>query len=394
MQAFGRFDDLQDDHRLVRVEEPGGSYTMPLAHDLIVSVLQDTETFSSSAVTPLMPDPMYSVIPIMLDPPEHTKWRRVLASYFSVHRIPALEPSIREVCGGLIDGFAGRGGCELVGEFVVRFPTTVFLGLMGLPAEELDTFLEWVRAILRPDVDGELQRERQIHGTFSVLGRLQEAIADRRRWSGRGAGADAGAGAESGGEDIISQALGWEIDGRPVTDDEVLSCCFMLFMAGLDTVANALAYSFFHLAAHPEDQAWLREDADGSHSRYGQATEEFLRVFSIGQLARKVRVDTELDGCPVAAGSMLYLPLAAAGRDPTAFDRAREVDIRREPAAHYAFGAGPHRCLGSHLARREIAVALEMWHERIPAYEIDPAAAPVLGHWGHVHALEALPLVW
>ena len=377
MTGFTRYDELQDQHRIVRVEEPEGAYYVLLDRELIVAGLQDPGTFSSNAITPLQPNPLYSVIPIMLDPPEHTKWRRLLAGYFSVHKVPLFDARIRERCVQLLDGLEPDGACDYANDFAFRLPTSIFLEIMGLPAGELDTFLEWERAILYPGPDGSMDQNRRISAVLMVFERFRQAIAERR------------ASPAAGIDDIVSLAASWEIDGDPVSDDEILSCCLLLFMAGLDTVANVLSFATHHLATHPSDRAWLAEDP----SRSVLATEELLRTFAIGQIAWRVRRSTEIGGVRLSEGDMVVFPLAAANRDPAHLDRPREVDFARELRPHYAFGAGPHRCLGSHLARREIAIALELWHQRIPSYEL-ASDEPVPGHWGSVHGLTSLPLSW
>jgi cytochrome P450 len=160
-------------------------------------------------------------------------------------------------------------------------------------------------------------------------------------------------------------------------------------MAGLDTVANELSFAMHHLATHSADRAWLAQDP----SRSVVATEELLRNFPIAQIARRVNRDTEICGVRLTPGEMVVFPLAAANRDPAHFEHPREVDFARELRPHYTFGAGPHRCLGSHLARREIAIALELWHRQIPEYEL-AVDEPLAGHWGSVHGLTSLPLRW
>lgn len=376
--GFQRYDELQDRHRVVRVEEPEGSYYVLLDRELIVAGLQDHETFSSRALTPLMADPHYTIIPIMLDPPEHTKWRRLLSGYFSPRRLTLLEGRIRSRCDDLLDTLEHAGACDYVADFAFRFPTTVFLEIMGLPAGELETFLEWERAILYPGPDGSVDPQRRIGAVLTVFDRFRQVIDERRRHP------------EPGATDIVSAAASsWQIDGAPVSDDDILSCCLLLFMAGLDTVANALSFAMYHLAAAPADRAFLAEHPD----RSAAAAEELLRTFAIGQVARQVRRPTEVAGVAMQPGDMVLFPLAAANRDPANRPRSREVDLQRQPVAHHAFGAGPHRCLGSHLARREITVALEQWHRRIPVYEL-AGDEPVLGHWGNVHGLASLPLRW
>lgn len=376
MEAFERYDRLRDHHRIVRVEEPAGAYYLPLDRDLIVAGMQDYRTFSSRALTPLQPNPSFAAIPVMLDPPEHTKWRRVLAGYFTLSRTAGRAERVRACCDELIDQFVGAEGCDFVDEFAYRFPTTIFLELFGLPPSELDTFLGWERAILHPDENGELDRTRQLEGAIALFERLRLVVEDRRRRPDKGA------------LDILSAATGWRIDGEPVGDDEIVSCCLLLFMAGLDTVANALSFSFWHLATHVEDRRHLAGDPAG---RAPAAAEELLRAFPIGQVARKVTKEVSLGGVDLHPGDMVLFPLAEANRDPHHLPGGRTVDLARAPVVSYTFGTGPHRCLGSHLARLEMTVALERWHTRLPDYEL-ATTEPVRGHWGSVHGLRSLPL--
>jgi cytochrome P450 len=375
--GFERFDVLQDQSRIWRVEEPRGSYWMVLDRELAVQGLQDTDTFSSAAITPLDPEPMVRMKPVQLDPPEHGKWRKILASYFSPRRMPLLEHRIDEQCRSLLDEITPRGECDFVADFALRYPTVIFLEIVGLPVDELPTFLEWVSMIVHPDEGGALDRDRQATAMFAVMGRFMQALGERR------ATPDAEAG------DIISHAAGWEMDGEPVADEDILECCLLLFLAGLDTVANELAMAFHHLAAHPSDRAWLA----GDPSQAPAVVEETLRAYSIPQLARKVRHDTTFAGQELKAGEMVMFSLAAANRDPLGVERAREVVLDRLPAPHYAFGAGPHRCLGSHLARQEMAIALREWHRRIPEYSLG-TDRPIREHRGAVHGLTSLPLRW
>jgi cytochrome P450 len=375
--GFRRFDALQDQHRVWRVEEPRGSYWMVLDRELAVQGLQDHATFSSAAITPLDPEPALRMIPIQLDPPEHGTWRRLLAGYFSPRRTRELAPRIEARVGELLDELAPRGGCDYVHDFAFRFPTVIFLEIVGLPVEELPAFVTWVTGALHADEHGVLDRARQTAVMRQVMGRMAQVLAERR------------AAPDPAATDIISHALGWEVDGRPVTDPELLSCLLLLFLAGLDTVANALSMATYHLATTPADRAAL---AARPHTAPA-AVEELLRAFTITQLARKVTRDTEFGGQQLRAGEMVVFSLAAADRDPAAVDRAREVVLDRDPVPHYAFGAGAHRCLGSHLAREEMQTALRMWHERIPDYEL-ATDAPVREYRSSVYGVIDLPLRW
>ncbi len=184
-------------------------------------------------------------------------------------------------------------------------------------------------------------------------------------------------------------AIRWEIDGEPVEDDDLLSCLLLLFMAGLDTVAAQLSYGMHHLAATPADRERLVADP----SLVPVAVEEMLRTFPIVQTARKVTTDIEFHGCPLRAGDMVVFPLGSANRDEQTFPDGTEFALDRGFTRHIAFGAGPHRCLGSHLARQEMAIAIEEWHRRIPDYRLDPDRE-AREHGGGVYGLDGLPLVW
>ena len=211
---------------------------------------------------------------------------------------------------------------------------------------------------------------------MAVMGYFMALIKDRREHP------------DAGRSDILSQAIDWKIDGEPIPDQDLLDFCLLMFMAGLDTVAAQLTFSFWHLATHDTDRQRIVDEP----AIIPTAIEEFLRYYSFVTPGRKVMKDTEIAGCPIKDGEMVYLPLVSANRDPREFDRAGEVVIDREVNRHIAFGAGPHRCLGSHLARQELRVAMEMWHERIPHYRI-AEGAEIREHGGQV-GIDALPLVW
>ncbi|MEU6744886.1 cytochrome P450 [Spirillospora sp. NPDC046719] len=336
----------------------------------ILAAYQDTASHSSRAIAVTDPDPSYRWIPVMLDPPEHTTWRRLLRPLFTPARAAAMEDGVRRRCGELIDALAGRGECDFVTDFARRYPTAVFLEFMGLPVDRLEEFLRWEYAILHapPAEGGRAEAMRSVAALF------RELIAERRR---------------DPRDDVVSAALAFEPDGRPVTDDELLQLCTLLFLAGLDTVAAQLSYSFWHLARHDADRARITAEP----GIVPDAVEELLRAYSLVLPARKRVTDAASHGCPMGAGDMVMLPLAMANRDPRAFPDPRTVDFDRTPNRHIAFGAGPHRCLGSHLARLELRVALEEWHRRIPHYRVPDGARPT-EHASLVLGLDTLPLAW
>lgn len=371
---FARYDELRAEGPVYWNEFGPGFWTMT-NHESILEVLQNPEAFSNGVVTPLDPDPQYKWIPEMLDGDEHLQWRQQLGPMFSPKSVARLEDKIRQRAGDLIDDIVakGTGECELMAEFAQVFPTSIFLELIGLPVEELDQFMEWEHAILHTPGGTEDSQQIKLQAMHAVMGRFAGIIAERR--------------AEPR-DDIVSEALTFKVDGEPVSDNDLLSFCLLMFMAGLDTVSATLGWMFRHFATHPEDQRRLVDEPE----LIPTAIEELLRASAIVGSARKVMKDTEIQGCPLKAGDMVSIPMSAATRDEAVFDNAATVDIGRSPNNHIAFGAGPHRCLGSHLARRELRIAVEEWNKRIPEYRLVPGTQLI--ETGGMIGLTSLPLEW
>jgi len=342
--------------------------------ELVRDALQHPDLFSSSVVTPLDSDPPYKWIPEMLDPPEHTAWRQLLAPHFAPKVMEALEPKVRVRCAEVVDSFAARGSCDFLRDFAWRYPTTIFMELMGLPLDRLDQFLAWEHDILHLGVNEDPDHSRAVGAMFAVMGYFNELIDER---------------AVRPGDDLLTVSLGWKIDGNDIPRDDLLSWCLLMFMAGLDTVSIQLSYAFWYLALHADDRRRVVRDP----SLIPGAVEEFLRYFAFVAPARKVTRDHDFHGCPMAAGDMVLVPLSAATRDRSQFDNAASLRIDREPNNHIAFGSGPHRCLGSHLARRELRVAMEEWHRRIPEYRLTEGVE-VTEHGGGLYGIDHLELTW
>ena len=343
--------------------------------DAVLQGLQNTEMFSSSAMEPHVPDPPYRWIPLMLDPPEHASWRRLMGAWFSPGRVKGMAEEQRQLAAQLIDPIAARGECDFVADFAEIFPTTIFLQIMGMPVEDLTQFLDWKNAILSNDDSDDWMVQQRIPAMMSVAGYFTDLIAARRA-------VDAGE-----RHDLVSDAITWQIDGQVIDDAALLSCFLLLFLAGLDTVTAQASYAMYDLALHPETRRRVVDEP----AVIPKLVEEVLRIYPIVQMARKVTTDAEFHGCPLKAGDMALFPLSAVGRDQERFADATSIDLDRGVTRHLAFGAGPHRCLGSHLARQEMAILLEEWHKRIPEYEV--VGTPT-EHSGGVHGLNELRLHW
>jgi cytochrome P450 len=376
MMPAGTWMRTYDEQRAVAPlyrNEFGPGFWTVVNYEGILQIMQDHETFSNSVVTALDPNPPFKWIPEMLDGDEHRQWRRQLGPLFAPGAVERLDESIRLRAAEFVDDIVGRGSCDFMADFAQRFPTTIFLEMMGLPVDELDQFMEWEHDILHLAASDPARKEKQIAAMMAVVGRFSTVLAERR---------------VEPKDDIVSKAIHYQIDGEPVTDADLLSFCLLMFMAGLDTVSVTLGWSFLHLAQNDQD----REQIVADPASIPAAIEEFLRAYAIVIPARKVMADVEIQGCPMKAGDMVAIPLTAATRDEAAFSDAMTVDINRKHNNHIAFGAGPHRCLGSHLARRELKIALEEWHKRIPAYRVP--AGTELFETGSQLGLEALPLEW
>ena len=244
---------------------------------------------------------------------------------------------------------------------------------MGLPEADLDQFLDWVHDILHLTFEQDPDRSRQLAAITAVNAYFRDQIAARRR---------------TPREDLLSRAMTWEIDGEPIDDRDLEAFCILMFQAGLDTVPISIGWALYHFATHPDDRAQIVADPE----LIPTAVEETLRVYSFVVPARKATADVSVGGCPVKANDMVMLPLAVPNRDSARYENALEVDLHRPVSNHIAFGSGPHRCLGSHLARLELNVALEEWHRRIPEYEMVPGQA--LRQFGNMYAITALHLRW
>jgi cytochrome P450 len=377
-EGADRYDRLRATGSVFKVAEPDREYWVVLDHDLVRQCLQDATTFSSSVISPLNPEPPFAMIPIQLDPPEHTQWKMLLARYFSPRQMEALRPGLEARCRELIADIKARGECDLLHDFALKFPTAAFLELMGLPLDQLPTFLEWEKQITTPDDKGGFDEERQVGAMFAVVGYFAEEISRRRN-----------AGTHT--DDLLSDMLTWEIDGVPAPDDALINCCVLLFLAGLDTVTSTLAFSWHHLATHAADRAHVAATVARGEATDG-IVEELLRYYAVPEVGRKVTRDVELDGHLLRAGDLVVFPLVTANRDGSFLaDADRVVLDRAQAAPHLTFGAGPHRCVGSHLARIELNIALVEWHRELPDYVV-PEGVEVSSYWGNIHGMYDLPL--
>ena len=315
-------------------------------------------------------------IPLEVDPPRHTQYRRLLNPQFVPREIEKLEPEVRSTVRALIDGFAGRGSCDFHDELATPLPSSIFLPLMGLPREDLPQFLQWRDDNVRPDVEpgddegAERIRKRASHEMNEYFRR---AIAIRR---------------EEPDDGLLSQIVQWKIDGEPLSERELLGMSHLLLIGGLDTVTATLDCMIAYLATHPDHRREIVDHPD----RIPAAVEEMLRWLTPVMLVpRAIAQDVELGGVQLKAGDAVQLVLGAANDDENEFGPS-EVDFSRDPNRHLAFGGSHHLCLGAHLARLELRVALDEFHRRIPDYRIADGAE--IHYSLGIRQAEHLPLVF
>ena len=353
---------------------PVDGFAVLTSRSAVETALKDPTTFSSEGFLDL--GNVRPLIPLGVDPPKHVKYRKILDPLFAPKRMDLVEGDITARFNRFVDDFIERGSCNFTDELATPFPSAIFLGLMGLPWDELDTLLRFKNGTLRSLEGGtpeELATLRKKTG--QEIYEYFDAILDER--------------AKRPQDDILTHFLRAEIDGERLTREEILDICFLFLIAGLDTVTDSLTCFFAFLAQHPEHRRQIVDDP----SIIPNAVEELLRWETpVAQVPRVATSDTEVAGCPIKAGTFTAVLIGAANVDGAEFDDAHEVRFDREPNRHLAFGGGVHRCLGSHLARRELRVALREWHRRIPEYELKPGIE--LHYPAGLRAVENLELVW
>lgn len=346
---FPIWDELRASCPIARTDRYGGGW-LPTRFEDIDAIAHDTERFTSRSVVmsqhrpPLEMAPAGVAPPISSDPPFHQGARRVLLPAFAPQAIAKLEASTRSFCEGLVADMSRRavvngGVVDGAVDFAQHIPVRVIANMLGFPQEDADRF----RAFVHHTLEGvDLPQEERAKGFEDLFGYLDEEVRDH---------------IENPRDDLTSYLLDAEIDGERLTPEHVTRTIGLILIAGIDTTWSAIGASIWHLAGNPDDRKRLAAEPE----LLPIAMEEFLRAYAPVTMARLVREDMDYQGCPMKAEDWVLLPFPAANRDPEAFDQAGEVVLDRAINRHAAFGLGIHRCAGSHLARMELRVALEVW---------------------------------
>jgi cytochrome P450 len=351
-------------------------------YEELFRAFRDWEYFSSSFVPPemiaafmaMMPKDqprIPTVTPITLDPPEHGRYREPLQKTFSPKAAMARMEEIRDLTESLIDRVINEGHCDFIAAIAEPLPVTVFLKMMGLPVERLAEYRALVQELLN-------STEQDRMKTAMLMRRIADSMLDSIE-----------ARREDPRDDIISLLWHAKIQGEEMNLDLMEDYAVLLFIAGLDTVINAMGYAVRRLAMDQPLQDKLRADP----SLIPDAVEEMLRRYSFVNPRRRVAKDTELGGQRLKEGDYLMLFVTSADLDERQFASPDKFDLARENKVHMAFGGGAHRCLGSHLARIELQVLYQRMLERFPPWRLDPDK-PLTFRSGNIIAIETLPIRW
>lgn len=356
------------------VYEVSPGLLMLTSPDAVQFAHRNPAIFSNQGVMRIHDLPVVA-IPGGVDPPEHVGYRRLLDPMLAPRVVNAMESELRAQVRALVTAFASTGSCDAIRELAVPYPTEVFLAVFGLPVSDRDRLVEWVKTMIEqsPNFEGTGNSARD--AAWDLYHYLHGYVGDKR---------------DNPGDDMLSRIVSMPADEVwPV--DEIIGMCFLFAMAGLDTVTGAIGFMLQYLARDPALRRRVIDDPDAASA----FIEEVLRLEPSAPMFPRITTQAiEVCGVEIPQGAVTMLVLATANRDAERYDHPDEIDLDQADRGHVTFGGGVHRCLGSHLARRELRLVLEEFHALIPEYEIAPGFEPEIA-WpsGTLH-LRELPLIF
>jgi len=351
-----------------------GGHWVFLNYEDVVEAYRNFDSFSTyqTPVPPMEPFPV--VQPQGVDPPDHYVFRHLLGPMFTPAAVRGMTEEIQRRASRLIATFMDKGRCDFIADYASKLPTSTFLYLMGLPEERLPEFLELAHVFFRST--DEATRAENIQHIYAVL---DELFTEKRR---------------NPGEDIASAIVaGRDPSGKALPYQAILNCGFLLFVAGLDTVTNTMAYIWRYLSTTPQARAYFRASL-GEPESILRAMEELFRINAVSNIFRRVQKDFVYKGIVLKRNDRIVLPNNIVNRDPAVFENPQQIDLGRKVNTHVTFGVGHHRCLGSHLAKREVMVTIQEWFARIPDFSLGADQSAVGAFGGSVMGFESLPLTW
>jgi cytochrome P450 len=351
----------------------GGHWTF-LGYEDIREAYRNHDAFSTrhNSIPPVSGMPVLQ--PNSVDPPDHMRFRSLLAPLFTPSAVAVMKDEIRRRAAALIDSFAAAGQCDFVARFSSRLPSGVFIHLMGMDESRLEEFTGLADVFMR--VDEPIAKAQNIRDIYVVL---EEFFAGKQH---------------ALGSDIASVLVrARDTPGGDVTHEEIINCAFLLFLAGLDTVTSTMTYIWRYLAMDSSARAQIAASLLDRPQVLSRAIDELFRVNAVSNIYRRVTHDLDYKGVHLKANDMVVLPNNLANRDPAIFDVPTEIQLDRKINTHLTFGLGVHRCLGSHLAKLEVAASLQEWLPRIPEFRLG-ATDQIKVFAGPVMGLRSLPLEW
>lgn len=370
-------EDIHDGLLALKAEAPSvfwtpanGGHWVVSDSDLIAEILKTPALFSSKQLQIPPRDDAPRMIPESLDPPEHLLYRRLMMEYFERSRIAHLQSRIDHWTDHVLADLKGKSGCEFVEAVGSRLPVYVFMEFAGFPLDRAEDFRELVDGMFRSS-DPVTRQEFSLR----IMGELQKVISDKM--------ADPA-------DDILSKLILADFQGRKLNFEELMSIGFLMFLAGLDTVTNAMTFGIGHMARDADFRKKLLADP----GRIPDAIEELMRRYTFPTLPRQVTKDMEFGGVTMKSGEMVLCLIALVGLDEKLNPQALTVDLDRGKRTHFGFGTGGHTCLGRHLAKMELETLYRRWLEVFPDFEIDPTHTPSPPRGGSVMGLPDLWLRW
>lgn len=370
------FAPIREQHPVLHSDRYGGFWLLTRYADVTASALDCDGLTSAVPGTTLIPSTQprtEPLLPLELDPPEHTRYRALVNPLFAKPRIDAMRPDLEALATRLLDRYVADGGGDVMAAFAHPMSLGSLARLMDLPEEDEPRWFDWVERMYSNAILDSEDHARAAHEAEAYIDELIEARKREPR------------------DDFLGQLLRAEVDGHRLSDADVRQFGMVMLLAGYETTSGAMGMSLMHLAAHPELRAQLFRDPAGlAHL----AVNELLRFVSPVQVfGRNAARDLELHGQTIPAGDVVLLGYGAANHDPDAFDDPDTVRLDRHPNRHVAFGHGRHLCLGANLARLELTIMIEQFAARFPEFHVDPAHAPRWKPRGDVRALASLHLL-
>lgn len=340
--------------------------------DDVLHALRTPEVYSSKKAFDTLGSPL-PLVPISFDPPEHTRFRKILQPFFSPHTLSAMLPALQQQAVRMIDNIATTGNCEAVADIAIPYPSQVFLTLYGLPLADRDQLVAWKDAVIALADSGTTLDGHDLTPALELFTYLTNVINQRRA---------------NPGSDILSQVLAGE---EPLDDAEAIGLSFLFVLAGLDTVTAAIGFALLELARNPALRTQLREDRE----QIKVFVEEVVRLEPPAPILPRVTTEAVTIGnVTLPAETPVRLLIAAINRDGYDAISANDFVMDGKVHRHWGFGGGPHRCLGAHLARMELNLIVEEWLRLIPEFDLEPGFTARIGWPANTYSLTSLPLRW